>query len=380
MTDTIAFRNLPFVPEPNQVIYVESGFDPAINAHIEEKYHILCNTLTDIGLEFVYLPLHFGKDRKLEEKVRYYAPYITTEIVQDRSIGSDFMLRYLSDKELASSVSPCLLHSPVQADDEWVFQVHPIEKDANIRREFLNLIRSNNPLFQHNISSGFSAPQCSQSIPEDDAPRPSISKWRKTTAGWFGTVCHFSCDDLDDEPCSISLQEEHDEEEDEILGMLEDLENTIRKLHLRGISLGAIHEFIDKQETISRLVITDDLRIFLPEYNNMEIEMSAQIKALYFLFLNHPEGIVLQHLEEYHNELVNYYKQTSKVPLTPKKIDGIKRLEEYGNNQLNVLITRIRELFCSKFDERLAKHYVISGEKGGRYSIPLDRLLVEWKE
>ena len=107
--------------------------------------------------------------------------------------------------------------------------------------------------------------------------------------------------------------------------------------------------------------------------------MSAQKKALYFLFLNHPEGIVLQRLEDYHNELVNYYKQTNKGVLTPKMEESIKKLEEYGNNQVNVLITRIREAFCLKFDERLARNYFISGERGESYRIPLDQDLVKWE-
>jgi hypothetical protein len=158
------------------------------------------------------------------------------------------------------------------------------------------------------------------------------------------------------------------------------IQTSVKLLRLRGITLAAIREFIDKQEPLSPLVITEDLRLFLPLYNNIEIELSAQKKALYFLFLNHPEGIVLQHLEEYHNELVNYYKQSNKGVLTPKMEESIKKLEAYGNNQLNVLIARIREAFCLKFDEHLARNYFISGEKGQPYRIPLDPGLIEWKE
>ena len=167
---------------------------------------------------------------------------------------------------------------------------------------------------------------------------------------------------------------------EEIAQIYTRLNETIKSLRLKGITLGAIHEFIDEQEPLSPLVITEDLRIFLPLYNNIEIEMSAQNKALFFLFLNHPEGIVLQHLEDYHNELINYYKQTRKGTLTPKLEEGIRKLETYGNNQINVAIARIREAFSSKFDERLARNYFISGEKGKPYKIPLCPELIEWEE
>jgi hypothetical protein len=44
------------------------------------------------------------------------------------------------------------------------------------------------------------------------------------------------------------------------------------------------------------------------------------------------------------------------------------------------LIARIREAFCLKFDERLARNYFISGEKGQPYRIPLDQELIKWEE
>ena len=165
----------------------------------------------------------------------------------------------------------------------------------------------------------------------------------------------------------------------EICEILFNLQTTVKTLRFKGIALGAIHKFIDKQEPLSPLVITEELRLMLPLYN-LEIELSAQMKALYFLFLNHPEGIILQHLEDYHSELMNYYRQTNNGVRTPKMEESMKKLEMYGNNQLHVIITRIREAFCSKFDERLACNYFISGKKGEPYRIPLDPQLVEWVE
>lgn len=166
----------------------------------------------------------------------------------------------------------------------------------------------------------------------------------------------------------------------EICEILFDLQATVKTLRFKGIALGVIHKFIDEQEPLSPLVITEDLRLFLPLYNNIEIELSAQKKALYFLFLNHPEGIILQHLADYHNELVNYYKQTNNGVLTEKMEDSIKKLETYGNNQLHVVIARIREAFCIKFDERLARNYFIRGEKGQPYSISLDQEMIKWED
>ena len=42
---------------------------------------------------------------------------------------------------------------------------------------------------------------------------------------------------------------------------------------------------------LSRLIITSDYRFVLADYGGCEVEMSPIHKALYMLFLRHPEGI-----------------------------------------------------------------------------------------
>ena len=36
--------------------------------------------------------------------------------------------------------------------------------------------------------------------------------------------------------------------------------------------------------------------------------------------------------------------------------------------------------FVEKFDEHLANNYIITGERGSQYMIPLDRDLITWEE
>ena len=49
-------------------------------------------------------------------------------------------------------------------------------------------------------------------------------------------------------------------------------------------------------------------------------------------------------------------------------------------NALNENLARIRKAFVEKFDEHLAINYIVTGERGSRYAIPLDRDLVVWEE
>lgn len=177
-----------------------------------------------------------------------------------------------------------------------------------------------------------------------------------------------------------------DEEKEEVLSkartenLLRDLERTIESLQLSGLSLAAIHEFIDKRQTISRMVITADYRILLPDYNNMEIEMTALPKALFFLFLRYPEGIVLKELQDHYTELLNIYRQLRPEEPESKIALSVTRIVNPLSNSIHENMARIRRAFVGKFDEHLSKNYIITGRSSEAYAIPLDRNLVIWEE
>ena len=379
MNFQLSFANLPFKPDKSQVIYVESNYNEQANRFITDNYHDLRQWFEYRGYEFIYLPMLF-KDDELKRKVLYYAPYLETKIVADKSLRSSYLLNFLSSSHLGEAVKPSILFGPERCGDEWLFQACELPLSGVASKDIQQLLdavclgtlfvnescaTSENVLMNYQTTS---KPRSSMSIEcEEKRSARKRSFFSKMVDRIQGELFE---DDV----------EEYAPLRDEVAEILESLENNVKKLRLQGVTLSAIHEFIDKQEPLSPLVITEDLRIFLPAYNNIEIELSAQRKALYFLFLNHPEGIVLQHLEEYHKELMNYYKQTNGGVVTPRMEESIKKLETYGNNQLNVVITRIREAFCSKFDERLARHYFISGERGQAYKIGLPQALIRWQE
>ena len=424
MNYCISLKNLSFTPDKKQVIYVENLYDEKVNLFIRDNYDALVAGFKANGLEFVYLPLYFNAN-DIETKVRYYAPYLVSQIKEPDSLRSCYLLNYMVRAENRTRVPASLLFAPRQETGEWIYHgfsfddmigcgagvVDVVEKTNNeilrIKAEIEGEVRfrispsddndSERARFrkvpaeeENKVEESRTLFRKVEESPEEslDRTRREEEKLKKKRGSWaLGTlfcdwvesVCEDPCDEEDDASRIRETQEMFLKGEIEIKEILADLQANVEKLRLMGVALGAIHEFIDKQEPLSQLVITDDLRLLLPLYN-VEIELSAQKKALYFLFLNHPEGIVLQRLEDYHNEFVNYYKQTNKGVLTPKMEESIKKLETYGNNQLNVLITRIREAFCLKFDERLARNYFISGERGESYRIPLDCDLVKWEE
>lgn len=162
--------------------------------------------------------------------------------------------------------------------------------------------------------------------------------------------------------------------------VMAELRQCVEELKRRGYPLDAIHELIDMQETLSRLLITDDLRIFLPDYNNLEITMPALPKTLFLFFLRYPDGIVLKDLIDHEREILNIYAQLNPRYSEERRRTTVAQLLDPFCNSIHENITRIRKAFIDKFDDHLAKNYYISGEKGGLYRIALNPDLVMWEE
>ena len=89
MKYSIAFKDLPFEPETRQVIYVENQYDGRINAIIMENYEWLKRAFSQADLEFIYLPMFF-KDEDMETKIRYYAPYLTADVIDKSRTTQQF--------------------------------------------------------------------------------------------------------------------------------------------------------------------------------------------------------------------------------------------------------------------------------------------------
>ena len=82
-------------------------------------------------------------------------------------------------------------------------------------------------------------------------------------------------------------------------------------LLLKAISVPVLEQLRIEaaRATLSPLVITEDYHFLLPEFGNKEVQLSPIHKALYLLFLNHPEGIEFKNLIDYREELLQLYKR-----------------------------------------------------------------------
>ena len=134
-------------------------------------------------------------------------------------------------------------------------------------------------------------------------------------------------------------------------------------LLLRAIGVSVLEELrIEAAKSrLSRLLVTKDYRIILVDYGNKEVEMTPVHKAVYLLFLNHPEGIEFKKLCEYRNELLGYYMATAKLMDKQTIAESVDMLVDPLNNSINEKCSRIKSIFLNIMDLYTANYYIISG-------------------
>ena len=132
-------------------------------------------------------------------------------------------------------------------------------------------------------------------------------------------------------------------------------------LLLKAISVPLLEELRIEavKGRLSRLVITEDYRFILADYHK-EVELQPVHKAVYLLFLAHPEGIEFKHLADYREELTRYYMATAKLMDKEKIIEGVDHLVNPLDNAINEKCSRIKKVFLELMDEYTASYYIIS--------------------
>ena len=175
----------------------------------------------------------------------------------------------------------------------------------------------------------------------------------------------------------------------EVKRLAEQLAAAGRKdLLLRAIGVPLLEELRIEaaRGELSRLVITEDYRFILIDYNK-EVELQPVHKAVYLLFLAHPEGIEFKRLADYREELTQYYTKTARWMDREKVVESVDKLVNPLDNAINEKCSRIKKAFMDLMDEYRASYYIISSHTkkhiGGRVwyerlkVITLPRELVE---
>lgn len=143
--------------------------------------------------------------------------------------------------------------------------------------------------------------------------------------------------------------------------------------------LGTREEKSKNAIKLSRLTIAKDGTILLADYQK-EVKMEPIVKAVYLLFLKHPEGIAFKYLPDYRKELTDLYQKIKPFGLTEKAIRSIEDVTNPLLNSINEKCSRIRAAFLPEVDSTLLEQYIVTGKGGEAKKIALPRDLVVWEE
>jgi len=153
----------------------------------------------------------------------------------------------------------------------------------------------------------------------------------------------------------------------------------MRKLRDLGLEDTEIFAAINEEEMLPRLLVAEDHKIMLVDKASREVKMEPLVKAVYLLFLMHPEGIVFKCLPDYRKELAKIYSEISPSGLSLRVQRSIEDVTNPLLNSINEKCARIRKAFTTMLDGKVAERYYIKGRRGEAKKISLPRDMVVWE-
>ena len=160
--------------------------------------------------------------------------------------------------------------------------------------------------------------------------------------------------------------------------LLKEVKEKVQKLKEYGMSEKEITSLFHTEQPLLKMFISKNYKIFLGD-ERKEIRMEPLVKAVYLLFLKHPEGILFKHLPDYREELTRIYVKLKPMGMSERVIQSIEDVTNPLLNSINEKCARIRGAFVGQFDDHLARHYYIDGLRGEAKKIALPRDLVVWE-
>ena len=358
----VRFRNIP-VGHLRGAVYIENEYHKKMNRYLRRWGWWLQRWVFDTyecGFEdLTYLPSVSKKIRK-RKNILYQIPFLSKNLLKNiPDIKTADLLNFLDDPDDARFLKPgFLFHKETLEDGISIYEYYPLAGMDNKVLTYKTQIKEILEAHKQNAKEyrflggvsydgggiGHAGVYCSR-IPQDE--------------------------DYADKMCETLDYENR--------AKLNLFKKQVLELQDCGVSLALLEHMLHQNKKLSKLVITKKHDIILPDYNNMEIKMEPLVKAVFFLFLRHPEGIVFKCLPDYREELIDIYKDLRPLGLNNRSLQSIEDVTNPCLNSINEKCARIRAAFINKFDEHLAKNYFITGERGEAKKISLPRDLVVWE-
>lgn len=355
----------------NQVIYIGADNDEKITAYIEQNYEILKKKLAEKDLTFIYFPKL--KD-DIDELLKIIKPAFNYAFPQFSKQDFAFIKSFfesMTAKEYYNFITytlqlpdfpkPSLLKNlhNIYEGEENLFYSFPL--DENIGNDLMPYI--DRTVKANAISEGeekFQKPKKEPKYNADDS-----FEWEATKIS----------NEIKANIDLLIANGKHKALAEMVIHICSNLKDIKPELYEQIKSLN----IADNKTKLSPLIIDTNFRIFLPDYGNIEIEMSPLPKTLYLFFLKQPNGIMLHDLVDHKKELLAIYNKITNSSEPTEIIKRIDDMVDMTNNSINEKCSRIKEAFVSKIDDSLAQHYYVNGKRGAPKKVSIPSNLIVFK-
>lgn len=353
---------LPFKPKSNVVIYFDvMGIGRKLYYRVLNRYYDrIVEEFRRGGLEFCYLP-KIAADMDLEKIYHYFNPQASGKehLPYIDLHRDDDLLEYVVVDFNVHNLSPGLIQyrgEGFDKEDTYTFSFTPIP--SHFENDPISMVHQY--VMLHGVHNAFFEISYNEQIHDIT----HINKRSNSDS----IDC---CDALQKQP-SKSLSEE------DVEMMMSEVQMLVERLRKSGVGEIALRRLFQPTQKLSRMHIRYG-RIFLPDYNNMEIKMPPLSKAIYLLYLRHPDGIKFSYLPDHRDELLHLYEMISGRDNREDIRKSIDDVTDPTRNSINEKCSRIKQAFLREFDDSIAQNYYITGERGEAKKILLPTEMVTWE-
>jgi hypothetical protein len=328
----------------------------------------------NLGNDFV---LYFDKDMNTETD-RYIRDHYLEIRERLKSKGRDFVYFPVLIEQLNLEISPALKTTFPFFTDSFTDSILSVLQNSefNIESgliEFLEFIKYNGEIKKGCVSgnSGFTILEQN----EDESIEDFIEGYIQNLPVYAKDLIFYNINEEEYEKNKNSVKKES-------LETLQTIKEQIEILRENGqLALLApkIYKFLQNRiegivyTNVEPILVTEDFKILIPKYNNLEIKLSHLTKSIYLLFLSSPEPIDLKDLHHHKDRLFFIYKQVSNQLSHDKMTESIEELLKPNSEAIYVHFSRIKSVFHTHFSEYVGFLYCIMGEKGKPKTIMIDR-------
>lgn len=378
----IDLQDLPIKLKPHHIIYMEKDYDVEINLYIQSHYYEMRNYFKEQGYDFCYFP------RMTEDELRQLIKeeFIPKGNIPFGSIGirSTFIYEFISDSDKDSILIPnsslffCVKDPNEDPHSVPVYRLLSLDFGSQwyFKIDFSNLLDDiksyllNDPENSYYYDSDEEL--ATHSFDDEVYIEPDFDNY-----------------DPFEELFEMSLDLDEGTHRHEIATLREEVEQQVRRLNNlghSGIYYYELERYYNEEGVFSFMTINKDFSISLDAVDEeITFDLDPIHKAVYLLFLLHPEGISYDEFGNYKDELTSIYKRLK--PLSSFKtsdagentLENMFEVDGKVRPALTQRISRIKKIIEDAIgNERIASNYIIRKGRGDLRVITVPRKSLLW--